>query len=151
MATTIVLDLLDRVPVITEMLVMVQREVGERLAAPVGGSAWGIPSVKLSLWATAEVAARVPATVFVPQPKVESVLVRIVRRDRPAVDVDPEALMGLVRIAFGQRRKMLRRSLAAVVTPEQFAEAGIDPAERPERLTVAQWGALTAVVDRSRR
>ena len=150
-ATTIVLDLLDRVPVITEMLVMVQREVGERLAAPVGGSAWGIPSVKLSLWATAEVVARVPATVFVPQPKVESVLVRIVRRDRPAVDVDPEALMGLVRIAFGQRRKMLRRSLAAVVTPEQFAEAGIDPAERPERLTVAQWGALTAVVDRSRR
>ncbi len=150
-ATTIVLELLDRVPAITEMLVMVQREVGERLAASVGTSAWGIPSVKLCLWARAEVVARVPSTVFVPQPRVESVLVRIVRLDRPAVDVDPVSLMELVRAAFGQRRKMLRRSLAGVVTTEQFAAAGIDPSERPERLTVAQWGALTTVVGDSRR
>lgn len=145
-ATTIVLDLLDHVPAITEMLVMVQREVGERLAARAGGSAYGIPSVKLSLWATAEVVARVPATVFVPQPRVESVLVRVVRSPRPVVDVDHDALMGLVRAAFGQRRKMLRRSLADRVTPEQFAAAGIDPAERPERLDVATWAALTAAV-----
>lgn len=150
-ATTIVLDLLDHVPRIERMLVMVQREVGERLAAPVGGSAWGIPSVKLSLWATAEVVARVPATVFVPQPRVESVLVRIVRRAEPAVAVDTEDLMDLVRTAFGQRRKMLRRSLGAIVTPEQFAAAGIDPSDRPERLTVTQWGALTAVVGPTRR
>lgn len=145
-ATTIVLELLDRVPAIADMLVMVQREVGERLAAPAGGSAYGIPSVKLSLWATAEVVARVPATVFVPQPRVESVLVRVVRRPAPAVDVDHDALMGLVRTAFGQRRKMLRRSLAGRVTPEQFAVAGIDPADRPERLDIAAWGALTAAV-----
>lgn len=145
-ATTIVLELLDRVPAIADMLVMVQREVGERLAAPAGGSAYGIPSVKLSLWATAEVVARVPATVFVPQPRVESVLVRVVRRPAPAVDVDHDALMGLVRTAFGQRRKMLRRSLAGRVTPEQFAVAGIDPANRPERLDIAAWGALTAAV-----
>ena len=145
-ATTIVLDLLDHVPAITDMLVMVQREVGERLAASAGGSAYGIPSVKLALWATAEVVARVPATVFIPQPRVESVLVRVVRRPVPVVDVDHDDLMALVRTAFGQRRKMLRRSLSQLVTTEQFEAAGIDPADRPERLDVEAWAALTAAV-----
>lgn len=145
-ATTIVLELLDRVPQITSMLVMVQREVGERLAASAGDRAYGIPSVKRSLWASASVVARIPATVFLPQPRVESVLVRIDRLEAPAVDVDHEALMELVRTAFGQRRKMLRRSLAGRVTVEQFAAAGIDPADRPERLDIGHWGALTAAV-----
>ncbi len=144
--TTIVLQLLDDVPAIDRMLVMVQREVGERLAAAPGTSAYGIPSVKVALWATAEVVARVPATVFIPQPKVESVLVRLTRLPEPAVDVDHDALMGLVRKAFGQRRKMLRRSLGGVVSPEAFAAAGVAPDDRPEQLGVAQWGALTAAV-----
>jgi 16S rRNA (adenine1518-N6/adenine1519-N6)-dimethyltransferase len=100
----------------------------------------------LSLWATASIAARIPATVFIPQPRVESVMVRIERRSAPVVDVDHDALMDLVRTAFGQRRKMLRRSLATKVTTEQFEAAGIDPSERPERLDVVQWGALTAAV-----
>ncbi|MEX1218579.1 MAG: 16S rRNA (adenine(1518)-N(6)/adenine(1519)-N(6))-dimethyltransferase RsmA [Acidimicrobiales bacterium] len=145
-ATTIVLDLLDHVPQIDSMLVMVQREVGERLAAVAGDKTYGIPSVKLSLWATASVVTRVPATVFIPQPRVESVMVRISRRASPIVDVDHDALMDLVRTAFGQRRKMLRRSLADKVSVEQFAEASIDPSDRPERLDVVQWGALTAAV-----
>lgn len=145
-ATTIVLELLDTVPAIHSMLVMVQREVGERLAAAPGSGTYGIPSVKLSLWASAEVVTRIPATVFIPKPRVESVMVRITRLDEPAVDVDHDALMELVRTAFGQRRKMLRRSLAGRVTPEMFAAAGISPEERPEQLGVRQWGALTAAV-----
>jgi 16S rRNA (adenine1518-N6/adenine1519-N6)-dimethyltransferase len=145
-ATTIVLQLLDDAPAIGTMLVMVQREVGERLAAPPGSGAYGIPSVKLALSATAEVVGRVPPTVFIPQPRVESALVRITRRPEPIVSSDHEALMGLVRTAFGQRRKMLRRSLAALVTPAQFERAGISPEERPEQLGVAQWDALTAAV-----
>jgi 16S rRNA (adenine1518-N6/adenine1519-N6)-dimethyltransferase len=144
--TTIVLQLLDDVPAIETMLVMVQREVGERLAAPPGSGAYGIPSVKLALWATAAVVGRVPPTVFVPAPKVESVLVRIRRLPQPAVDVDPDELMALVRRAFGQRRKMLRRSLAGEVSPAAFAAAGIAPDDRPEQLGVQQWGALTAAV-----
>lgn len=144
--TTIVLQLLDDVPAIDSMLVMVQREVGERLAAGPGSGTYGIPSVKLALWATAEVVGRVPPTVFVPQPKVESVLVRIRRLDRPSVDVDPLELMALVRRAFGQRRKMLRRSLSGEVSPEAFAVAGVAPETRPEQLGIAQWGALTAAV-----
>ncbi len=145
-ATTIVLDLLDHVPAIDPMLVMVQREVGERLAAAPGTPAYGIPSVKVALWATAQVVARVPPTVFVPQPRVESVLVRLRRRPSPAVDVDHGALMALVRQAFGQRRKMLRRSLAGRVSPEAFLAAGIAPEARPEQLGIAEWGALTAAV-----
>ena len=145
-ATTIVLQLLDDVPAIHSMLVMVQREVGERLASAPGSGAYGIPTVKLGLWATAEVVGRVPATVFIPQPRVESVLVRITRRESPAVSVDHDQLMSLVRTAFGQRRKMLRRSLSGIVTTEQFEQAGIAPDDRPERLGVEAWGALTEVV-----
>ena len=144
--TTIVLHLLDEVPAIERMLVMVQREVGERLAAGPGSGAYGIPSVKVALWATAEVVGRVPATVFVPQPRVESVLVRITRRPTPAVDVDHDELMALVRRAFGQRRKMLRRSLAGWVDESAFAAAGVAPDARPEQLGVAEWGALTVAV-----
>lgn len=145
-ATTIVLHLLDEVPAITSMLVMVQREVGERLAAAPGSRTYGIPSVKLSLWATAEVVAKVPATVFIPQPRVESVLVRIVRHPAPAVEGDLDLVFGLVRQAFGQRRKMLRRSLADRVTPVMFDRAGIAPEARPEELSIEQWGALADAV-----
>ncbi|HET9560394.1 MAG TPA: 16S rRNA (adenine(1518)-N(6)/adenine(1519)-N(6))-dimethyltransferase RsmA, partial [Actinomycetota bacterium] len=94
-ATPLVLDLLERVPAIERMLVMVQREVGERLAAGPGSKIYGIPSVKVAYRASAEVVGRVPATVFIPTPRVESVLVRITRRPRPAVDADPGKLFAL--------------------------------------------------------
>ena len=97
------------------MLVMVQREVAERLCAPAGAEAYGAASVKVAYWATARIVATVPASVFVPRPKVESALADIRRRPSPAVDVPPEPLFRLVRTAFGQRRKMLRRSLVDVV------------------------------------
>ena len=149
-ATPLVLTLLAEVPAIERMLVMVQREVGERWAAGPGDAAYGIPSVKVALRATAEVVGRVPPTVFVPQPRVESALVRIVRRHRPAVDADPVALSRLVDAGFNQRRKMLRRSLRDRVTPEQFAAAGVDPTARPEELGLADWCRLTvATRDRS--
>jgi len=145
-ATPLVLDLLDHVPMIQRMLVMVQREAGERLAAPVGHRAYGIPSVKVAYWARAEVVGRVPAAVFVPRPRVESVLVRITRRDEPAVRADPDLVFRLVRAAFGQRRKMVRRSLVSVVSAEQFERAGIAPESRPEQLDIEAWGRLADAV-----
>ena len=143
-ATPLIADLLDAVPAVTRMLVMVQREVGERLAAEPGDDAYGAVSVKVSYWATARVVARVPPSVFMPAPKVESVLVEIRRRSQPAIgaDVDPEWLFALVAAGFGQRRKMLRRSLAGLVAPEPFAAAGIRPEARAEELGVEDWGRL---------
>ena len=142
-ATPLVIDLLERVPAIESMLVMVQREVGERMAASAGSEAYGAVSVKVAYWATAKVVGKVPATVFVPQPKVESALVAIKRRPVVAVpDVDYGAMFALVRAGFGQRRKMLRRSLAALVRVDVFACAGVRPEARAEELDVETWGRL---------
>jgi 16S rRNA (adenine1518-N6/adenine1519-N6)-dimethyltransferase len=145
-ATPLVADILDGVPAITRLLVMVQREVAERLAAAPGTPAYGAVSVKVAYWATAEIVGRVPATVFLPRPKVESALVSIVRRPSPAVgdDVDPARLFVLVRAGFAQRRKMLRRSLGGLVPPSAFAAAGIRPEARAEELGVEEWGRLAA-------
>ena len=141
-ATPLVADLLDGVPAIDRMLVMVQREVAERLVAKPGTSAYGIPSVKVAYWAEAELVGRVSANVFLPRPKVESALVRIRRRAAPATPADPDRLFQLVRAGFGQRRKMLRRSLAGLVTPDGFSTARVRPEARAEELEVADWGRL---------
>ncbi len=142
-ATSIVLDLLERAPQADRLLVMVQREAGERLVAGPGSAAYGIPSVLAAYWATAELVGRIPASVFWPQPKVESVLVQITRRREPAVRCDLGVLMDLVRTAFGQRRKMLRRSLSSKVDAGNFAAAEVRPEARPEELGIDDWGRLT--------
>ena len=142
-ATPLVLDVLDHVPAVQRLLVLVQREAGERLAAGVGDPAYGIPSVKVAYHAVASLAGDVGPGAFVPRPRVDSVLVRIERRvDGPATGADPERLFALVRAGFGQRRKMLRRSLAGLVAPEAFPVAGVEPSARPEELDVCAWGRL---------
>jgi 16S rRNA (adenine1518-N6/adenine1519-N6)-dimethyltransferase len=149
-STPLVCDLLDEVPRIERMLVMVQREVAERLVAVPGTAAYGIPSVKVAYWAEAKIVGQVPASVFVPQPKVESSLVQIIRRAAPTVEGDAAVLFALVRAGFGQRRKMLRRSLAASVSAEDFARAGVAPDARAEQLSVQEWGALARAVRAAR-
>ena len=142
-ATPLVCDLLDGVPQIERMLVMVQKEAAERFCAAPRTPQFGAVTVKVDYWATARIAGLVPASVFVPRPNVESALADIRRRPQPATDAPADALFRLVRTAFGQRRKMLRRSLAAEVQPEVFEAAGIDSSRRPEELDVGEWGALT--------
>jgi len=140
-ATPLICDLLDEVPAISRMLVMVQREAAERFAAAPRTSAYGAVSVKASYWGVAKVVGYVPASVFVPRPNVESALVSITRHEPPATDAD--ALFALVRAGFGQRRKMLRRSLAGIVAPATYDAAGISPTSRPEELDVDAWCRLT--------
>ena len=147
-ATPLVCDLLDAVPRIGRMLVMVQKEAGERLAAGPGSGAYGIPSVKVALRATARIVGKIGPDVFLPRPKVDSALVEIVRRAEPATDADPRRLTHLVETAFNQRRKMLRRSLAHEVAPEAFEAAGVDPQDRPEQLDVVAWGRLAVAAPR---
>ena len=145
-ATPVVLRLLDEAPRVERLLVMVQREVGERLAAGPGSRAYGAVSVRVAYHARARVVGAVPPTVFLPRPKVESALVRIDRLAAPAVDVDdPDAMFGLVRAGFAQRRKMLRRSLRPALggrVDAVLVGAGIDPSLRAEALGIEQWAAL---------
>ncbi|MGH1490415.1 MAG: 16S rRNA (adenine(1518)-N(6)/adenine(1519)-N(6))-dimethyltransferase RsmA [Acidimicrobiales bacterium] len=144
-ATPLILDLLVAEPRLNRWLVMVQREAGERLVAGPGSKTYGIPSVLLAYWAEARIVGSVGAELFLPRPKVESVLVRIDRSPEPRVDADFAVLSNLVRTGFGQRRKMLRRSLSELVTPEQFEQAAIEPTARPEELAIEQWARLATV------
>jgi 16S rRNA (adenine1518-N6/adenine1519-N6)-dimethyltransferase len=141
-ATPLVLDLLERAPQVERMLVMVQSEVGERLAAGPGSKAYGIPSAKAAWWAAVEVVGRVPPSVFVPPPRVDSALVEVVRRPPAGDDAERAAVFALVEAGFGQRRKMLRRSLAGLLGPEAFAAAGVRPEARAEELSLADWQRL---------
>ncbi len=145
-ATPLVLDLLKGQPSITDMLVMVQLEAGQRLASQPGSKIYGIPSVVTGYWAEAKVVARIPESVFVPQPRVESCLVRIKRRE---VDEAPElyaTFENLVKTAFGKRRKMIRASIGDLVSTELMSEAGLDGTERPETLAVDTWVKLATLI-----
>ena len=145
-ATPLVLDLLRDVPAIATMVVMVQREAGERLAAPAGSRARGIPSVLVERAGAAELVDEVGPAVFFPRPEVESAVVRIDRHRpgaEPGLDDSAEARFErLLRAGFGQRRKMVRRSLAGLVGPAGFERAGVEPTSRPEELTLRQWADL---------
>jgi 16S rRNA (adenine1518-N6/adenine1519-N6)-dimethyltransferase len=146
-ATPLVLDVLDAVPAVARMLVMVQHEVGERLAAPPGSPAYGIPSLRVAQHATAKIVGSVGPGVFHPRPRVRSALVAITRRERPLVDVGDEDLMWqLVRTAFGQRRKTMRRSLASLATAADLEAARVDGSDRPERLPLEAFARLADVI-----
>jgi len=145
-ATPVIVRLLEQAPSVESALVMVQREVAERLVAVPGSRAYGAVSLRIAYYAHAKIAGIVPRTVFVPAPKVDSALVELVRRDAPPVDVpSPGRLFELVRAAFAHRRKMLRRTLPAVLgegATSLMHDAGIDPRARPESLGLAEWAAL---------
>lgn len=143
-ATPLVLDLLVDVPAIERMLVVVQLEVAERLAAGPGTKAYGIPSVKRAWWADAAIVRKINRTVFVPQPRVDSALVELCRHAPAGGEAERESVFSLIETGFGQRRKMLRRSLADRVTVEQLESAGIRPQARAEELELPDWQRLAA-------
>jgi 16S rRNA (adenine1518-N6/adenine1519-N6)-dimethyltransferase len=151
-AVPLVVRVLEEAPQIGSLLVMVQREVGERLAAAPGDEAYGAVSVKVAYWATAAVVGRVSPAVFIPRPRVESVLVRMDRRPERLADAEsggvPEEayrrLFVVVRAGFAHRRKMLRRSLDGLVLPEAFENAGVPPTARAEEIGLDQWTRLAA-------
>ena len=132
--TQLVLDWLRLVPAITDMTVMVQLEVAQRMAAPPGSRAYGLPSVVAGLHADLKVAFRVPPHVFYPPPQVESAVLRVVRKAAPP---GAARAIELAAAGFGQRRKMLRGSLSVIVpNAEEFLRsAGIDPTKRAEDLS----------------
>lgn len=146
-ATPIVVRFLESQARVERMLVMVQREVAERLAATPGERAGGAVSVKVAYHAEAKIVGRVPPTVFIPRPKVESSLLHLRCRREPPVHVpSPERLFALVRAGFSHRRKTLGRALRGTLgdaTVAVLEDAGIDPRTRAEQLTLDDWAVLT--------
>lgn len=148
-AVPVVLHLLAELPGLRHGLVMVQKEVADRLTAGPGSRTYGIPSVKLAWYAGARSAGRVPPNVFWPVPNVESGLVAFARREPPRTDVPRERVFAVIDAAFAQRRKTLRAALAGWAGgPDRAASAlvaaGVDPGARGESLTVAQFAAIAA-------
>jgi 16S rRNA (adenine1518-N6/adenine1519-N6)-dimethyltransferase len=147
LATPIVADILDGLSQVDHLLVMVQSEVADRLVAQVGSDAYGAVSVKINYWAKSKIVGAVSASVFFPQPRVESALVDIRRRTEPGVtDVEASELFALVRTGFAKRRKMLRGALVNVALPADFESAGVNPESRAEELDLAAWGRLCKVI-----
>jgi 16S rRNA (adenine1518-N6/adenine1519-N6)-dimethyltransferase len=135
--TGIVLDALKDAPRIERFVVMVQKEVADRLLAGPGSKTYGIPSVVVGLHAVGRLAFTVAADAFVPVPKVESAVVTLDRIPTPELS---ERAIALATAAFGQRRKMLRKSLAGTIrNSDCFGVAGIDPMRRPESLTPMEF------------
>ena len=148
-AVPLVLGMLGSAPGIGRFVVTVQREVGERLAAKPGDQQYGAVSVRVAYRASAEVVRRVPARVFWPEPKVESVVVRLDRRARPPVRVAPERLWRVVYAGFAERRKTMRNALRrlGVERPEEvLASCDLDPSARAEQLSLEDLSRIAEAI-----
>lgn len=142
----VVVRLLEESPKVDPLLVMVQREVGERLAAGPGDAAFGAVSLRVAYRCRAAVVRRIPPPVFWPQPKVESVLVLLERRP-PPVDVPREELFRLIDEGFAQRRKTLANALVRLGHDRAAAtaamdRAGLDSRARAEDLGLEEFARL---------
>ncbi len=145
----VVLRFLEHFPTLRTLLVMVQMEVAERLAAPPGSRTYGVPSVKAAWYADVRLAGSVSRSVFWPLPNVDSGLVALRRRPPPSTTASREQVFACVDAAFAQRRKTLRAALATWAGSPARAEtallaAGIDPRTRGEQLDVAAFAAVAA-------
>lgn len=145
--TGIVLDALRGAPSVGRFVLLVQREVAHRLLAGPGSRAYGIPSVVTSLHAHGSIAFSVAPTVFYPAPSVASAVIEL---DRHSAPEQAERAIDIASAAFGQRRKMLRRSLAGVVpeASETLERCGVDPTARAEDLSPESFVAIANEVGR---
>jgi len=148
LTSPILFSLLDQADAVSRAVLLLQREVAERLAAAPETKAWGLLSALLQQRAEVTVERRVPPRAFLPPPKVESAVVRVAFGPPRAEVADAARFRRLVKAGFAQRRKTLANALRAArlappeATAAALAAAGIDPSRRGETLTVAEWAAL---------
>lgn len=147
----VLLTFLERFPSLERVLVMVQAEVADRLAAPPGSRTYGVPSAKAAWYCQTHRAATVGRSVFWPVPNVDSALVSMVRRDPPETSATRKQVFAVIDAAFAQRRKMLRSTLAGLAGSSAAAaaaleEACVDPTARGERLSVEDFARVAAAL-----
>ena len=143
----VLLHFLEHFPTLRRGLVMVQAEVGERLAAPPGSKVYGAPSAKAAWYGTWKTHGKVSRQVFWPVPNVDSILVGFEREELPGTEEERLATFALIDAAFQQRRKMLRQALSVVLGDSATASArlesaGLAPTSRGEELTVLDFLAI---------
>jgi 16S rRNA (adenine1518-N6/adenine1519-N6)-dimethyltransferase len=151
--TPIIMKLLeDQVPA-ASITVMMQKEVADRLTAKPGTKDFGAISLMVEYFAEAKEIVKVPRTVFVPQPKVDSTVLRLDIRDEKPVKVeDEEFLFKVIKAGFGQRRKTLSNALSVLKGYDKatilrcLEEAGIDPVRRGETLSLEEYARLSDVL-----
>ena len=145
-AVPVVLRLLEEAPSVRDLVVMVQREVGERLAASPDDEAYGAVSAKVAYFADARLLRRIPSSVFWPEPKVESVLVRLTPRE-PPVSTPRDRLFRVIDEGFAQRRKtmanaLVRLGLDRAAAARLLESCGVDIRVRAESLSLEQLACL---------
>jgi len=146
-AVPVLLTFLARFPSLDRLLVMVQAEVADRLAAAPGSRTYGIPSAKAAWYADVRRAGSIGRAVFWPVPRVDSALVSFRRHEPPATTATREQVFAVVDAAFAQRRKTLRAALSGLAGSAPAAEqalvaAGVDPGARGERLAIADFARI---------
>ncbi len=143
----VLLHFLETFPSLASGLVMVQAEVGQRLAAPPGSKVYGSPSAKAAWYGNFRLAGNVSRQVFWPVPNVDSILVAFERHEQPGTEAERLATFALIDAAFQQRRKMLRQALSVVLGDSSVAStrieaAGLAPTARGEELSVLDFLAI---------
>ncbi|GAA4686956.1 16S rRNA (adenine1518-N6/adenine1519-N6)-dimethyltransferase [Promicromonospora umidemergens] len=146
-AVPVLLTMLQRFDSLERVLVMVQAEVADRIAAVPGSKIYGIPSVKAAWYSSARRVGTIGRNVFWPAPNVDSALVYLERREPPSTTAPRERVFAVVDTAFAQRRKTLRAALAGLFGSGAAAEtalraAGVDPSARGETLVVEQFARI---------
>ncbi len=136
-----------RQPAFESIVLLVQKEVAERVCARPGGKSFGALSVRVQYLAECEMIGAVPAKAFYPPPKVDSAVIRLRPRPCPSPAEDPPFLETLVKVGFTMKRKMLRNNLKGMVVRDRLSEIlvalGAKPEARGEELSLAQWVELS--------
>ncbi|KZO00952.1 16S rRNA (adenine(1518)-N(6)/adenine(1519)-N(6))-dimethyltransferase RsmA [Pseudobacillus badius] len=150
--TPIIMKLLEEKVPLKGMVIMLQKEVADRISAKPGTKAYGSLSIAIQYYMTAETAFIVPKTVFMPQPNVDSAVIKLLKREKPAVEVTSEQFFFTVtRASFAQRRKTILNNLTnqlpqgkekkeAVI--EALSQAEIEPSRRGESLSLEEFARL---------
>jgi 16S rRNA (adenine1518-N6/adenine1519-N6)-dimethyltransferase len=149
--TPILMKLLEERLPLEHIVVMIQKEVAERMAAKPGGKIYGSLSVAVQYYCEPELVCMVPHTAFIPQPNVDSAVIKLTVRDKPKVDVRSEDyFFRVVQASFAQRRKTIANNLTAFLGKDRrealgtlLTDCGIDPRRRGETLSLEEFGRLS--------
>jgi 16S rRNA (adenine1518-N6/adenine1519-N6)-dimethyltransferase len=140
-STQILFRVMEFKDVVPEVVGMFQKEVAQRIASPPGSKVYGITSVLLQAYYDIEYLFTVDEHVFDPPPKVKSAVIRLVRNEVEKLDCDEKLFVRLVKMAFNQRRKMIRNSIKQLFQKDGFSHPFLE--KRPEQLSLQQFIELT--------